>query len=114
MRPERITPQLPGGVRETLTSLMTASYELGISKRVLRRAHRQGRVAGALSRGRLYVQMDGRAKQLAQDSREWQVRSDTTRNPVKARPKKSRSERSLAKKILAMMVGIGGIGGRRS
>jgi hypothetical protein len=55
--PERVSLQVSGGRRVDLTSLPCASADLGLSLRSLRRAVRQGRVLGAMVRGRPYVEV---------------------------------------------------------
>lgn len=105
-RPERIDPQLPGGARKTLTSLPTAAVELGVTRRVLRRAYRAGRIVGAMSRGRLYVAVDDQARRHCQAVIDWQ--RSRAPNPIRRQVRAKRADRrSVMQTILAMM-GIGG------
>lgn len=105
MRPERINPQLPGGARKTLTSLPTAAVELGVTRRVLRRAYCGGRIVGAMSRGRLYVAVDDRARKHCAAVIEWQ--RSRVGNPIRQRPKAKRTDRKSIMRTIFAMMGLG-------
>lgn len=105
MRPERIEPQLPGGDRVKLTSLPTAAVELGVSRRVLRRAYERKAIVGAMSRGRLYVAVDGRTLTHCRAVIDWQ--RARVGNPIRQQPRPKRTDRKSVMRTLLTMIGLG-------
>lgn len=108
MRPERVSLQVAGGNRVELTALPRAAHDLRLSRRSLRKAVRQGRVLGAMVRGRPYVEVGVEAHGLAEAIHAWKGRSQTLQNPYRLRKRPERAERkSVARKILAAMLAMG-------
>lgn len=108
MRPDHVSVQVPGGRRVDLTSLPRASADLGLSPRSLRKAVRQGRLLGAMVRGRPYVEVGVEAHDLAGAVHAWKERSWGGRNPHWGRKRPIRKERKgIARTILAAMLARG-------